>query len=145
MKPADTCATQVGTKICNIHAHYTSSNRIAWNWAGKESLKRFRHVCMSTRLAKLRSSATSAPQTFSMIFQAILIGSFHKVCETTPHDIPAESSELLPQWSWLNTAKHSRLQPWREAHRGVPGLVQKRIPQDIHGFEGFEHHFNHFP
>eukprot|EP00435_Cladocopium_sp_Y103_P033766 s2103_g8.t1 len=30
-----------------------------------------------------------------MIFQAILLGSLHKVCETTPHDIPAESSESL--------------------------------------------------
>ena len=125
MKPAVTCATQVGTKICNIHAHYTSSNRIAWNWAGKESLKRFRHVCMSTRLAKLRSSATSAPRTFSMIFQAILIGSFHKVCETTPHDIPAESSELFPQWSWLNTADCS---PERHIV-GCQGLSKKGYPK----------------
>ncbi|CAL1168986.1 unnamed protein product [Cladocopium goreaui] len=43
--PWDSQVVFVGTKICNIHAHYTSSNRI--------------------------------------------------VCETTPHDIPAESSESL--------------------------------------------------
>ena len=76
--------SKVGAKICNIHAHYTSSTRIVPN---------LDHWNIKIRLWR----------------QSIQVSG--EVCETTPHDIPAENSETLPQFStcrwhtWLRCPK----------------------------------------
>lgn len=64
--------SKVGAKICNIHAHYTSSTRIVPN---------LDHWNIKIRLWR----------------QSIQVSG--EVCETTPHDIPAENSETLPQFN----------------------------------------------
>ena len=75
---------RLAQKICNIHAHYTSSTRIVPN---------LDHWNIKIRLWR----------------QSIQVSG--EVCETTPHDIPAENSETLPQFStcrwhtWLRCPK----------------------------------------
>ena len=72
----DQNGSKVGAKICNIHAHYTSSTRIVPNldsgWGVETSKSHFQDN---------PSKQVSG-----------------EVCETTPHDIPAENSETLPQF-----------------------------------------------